>query len=77
MLEGEVQILSRFKYLERVLKYWLAMHQRYGCGVNISLLKLGELTILEHKLRSAMPLSKDLRFISLACEGLQKKSFYV
>jgi hypothetical protein len=37
---------------------------------------LVELNVFEYRLKNEMPLARDLKFISLAFEGLQKKIYY-
>jgi hypothetical protein len=35
-----------------------------------------ELNVFEYRLKNELPLARDLKFISLAYEGLQKKLYY-
>jgi hypothetical protein len=58
------------------MKYWLSLKERYGSEVNNHLLMLCELVVMEYRMKVDFPLSKELRFINLACEGLQKKLFH-
>ena len=44
--------------------------------MNRYLLMMGELSVMEVRLKNSMSISKELRVISLAFEGLQKKLFY-
>ena len=68
--------LSTFGHIQRCLKHWITLNAKYGCGVNKTLLMLGELTLQELRLREQMPMAKDLMMISWAFEGLRKKRYY-
>jgi hypothetical protein len=66
-------ILMEFRHLERCYRQWSAMWERYGNRVDRHLLMLLELTIQEYRLKNEMPLSRELKYLSLVFEGLHKK----
>lgn len=69
-------ILSEFKNLHKCVKYWLFMREKYGGEVSSHLLMICELVVMEYRMKVDFPISRELRFINLACEGLQKKLFH-
>jgi len=69
-------ILTEFKNLYKCMKNWLLMKEKYGTQVNRHLLMVCELVAMEYRMKVDFPISRELRFISLACEGVQKKLFH-
>ena len=62
-----MKILSEFKNLHKCIKYWLSMRERYRSEVNIHLVMVCELLVTEYRMKVDFPISKELRFINLAC----------
>jgi hypothetical protein len=75
-IEHHRTILLEFKNLERCYTQWQTMWERYGSRADRHLVMLVELSIQEYRLKNEMPLSKELKYLSLVFEGLQKKKEY-